>query len=192
MSFFTLSTGEQAKSQSTAEVSTGGGFDPIPSGTIVLAQVDEAKWDNYNGEDYINVKWQVVGKEYTGRIIFQKLHVEDADAKKADRSIQMLLAIDFNSNKQLAKTGAKPTNESLATLCNKPMGLSLDVWEIEKEDGTVASGNWVTMIASKEEAGRILKERGGNPKAEPKPAPVKTAPATSPTTQPVVDDDLPF
>ena len=194
MSFFTLSDGTQATSINgkTEEVATG--FENIPAGSIVIGKANEAKWDNYNGVDTIKIKWQIVGKEYTGRILFQKLAVEDLDPKKRDRAINMLMAIDFNAQKTLAQSTAKPTNESLASFIGKPMGLFLDEWEMKNEAGEVKTGNWINMISDVQTAGKILQERGGNPKAKPK-APVQqamqqTAPATSPTV--AVSDEIPF
>ena len=70
MSFFTLSTGNQAEAKSTFEIS-GGTSEPIPGGSILLAMVTEAKWDEYQGERLLNLRWDVVGKEYTKRVIFQ-------------------------------------------------------------------------------------------------------------------------
>ena len=140
MSFFKLSTGEEAVSSTTFELSGGGNNTPIPAGTILLAIVTEAKWDTYNDESFVSIRQDVVGKEYTKRVIFQKIKVEEADAKKRDKAIMMLMAIDANTGGFLAKSGEKPTNDSLQSLCNKQVGIMVDVWEMEV-DREACSGN---------------------------------------------------
>lgn len=67
----------------TGEMEMGGGdIEPIPSGTSVLAAIDEAKWDEYEGDSYISLRWQVLAPEdYKNRKIFQKVRVLDSDSK---------------------------------------------------------------------------------------------------------------
>ena len=145
--------------------SGGGDIEPIPANTTVLAAPDEAKWDSYEGQYHIAVRWVVLQpKEYANRKIFHKIRVEDQDQKKADKAKRMLAAIDHNAGGKLAASGEKPTDESLTrNLVNKPMMLKLQMWEIEADDGTKKRGNWVSAVAP----------RSGNAAAPvaPKPAP---------------------
>lgn len=191
MSFFTLSTGEQAKSTTTFEV-MGGAIEPIPAGSILLAVITEAKWDEYQGERYINLRWDVVGKDYMGRVIYQKLKVLDSDPKKRDKAIMMLMAIDANTGGYLTKVNAEPTDKDLTKLCGRKIGIMVDVWRIkDAETGDEKSGNWIKMVSSPKDAGERLKEIGGNPVAEP-----KTHTPKQPAKVTVDDDDdlddLPF
>lgn len=122
--------------------SAGGSFEPIPEKTQVLAAPEEAKWDEYEGNRYISIKWQVLGpKQYANRKIFQKLHVEDA--KKKDKALRMLAAIDANAGGKLMASGKEPTDDMLnKALCNKPMHLLLMVWEMNDK-----KGNWVSAVS---------------------------------------------
>lgn len=190
MSFFTLSSGKQAESTSTFELS-GGAMEPIPGGSILLAMVTEAKWDEYDGEDLISLRWDVVGKEYTKRVIYQKVRVENSDDKKRDKAIMMLMAIDFNSGGGLAKLSGKPTNDDLNLICNKKMGIKVEVWKMKNKDtGEDMEGNWVSLVSDSKNAGALLKEMGGNPIAKPV---VASAPAKAdPLSMVDEEDDAPF
>lgn len=155
---------------------TGGGdMTPIPKNTSVLAAPDEAKWDEYDGDRFISIRWAVMAPaEYKNRKIFQKIRVEDSDPKKQEKAKRMLAAIDANAGGKLMAAGEEPTDKSLTVaLCNKPMVLKLQVWEIDKEqDGTPIpkedrkSGNWISAVSPRQ--GSPKKEE---PVKEPEPLP---------------------
>ncbi len=129
----------------------GGAFDPIPNNTEVLATADEAKWSEYDGDRYINIKWVVLAPDaHKDRVLFQKIKVFEADPMKAQKAKNMLAAIDFNaSGGKLVQSGQEPTDETLSQhLCHSPMYLKLMVWEMEI-NGEEKSGNWVQQVAPK-------------------------------------------
>jgi hypothetical protein len=181
MSFFTTSDNKQIEKSGNMEMG-GGDIEPIPGKTQVLAAPDEAKWDDYEGDEYISLRWNILQpKEYANRKIFHKLKVCDTDGKKSDKAKRMLAAIDTNAGGKLLSSGERPTDESLTRcLVNKPMVLMLQVWEIDKErDGTPIPaadrkrGNWISAVSPR---------KTGSVKEEPVKAP-----------EPVIeDDDIPF
>lgn len=190
MSFFTLSTGEQAKSTTTFEIQGGG--EPIPAGSILLCVITEAKWDEYQGERLISLRWDVVGKDYTNRVIFQKLKVFESDPKKRDKAIMMLMAIDANTGGHLSKLNGEPSDQDLTKLCGRKIGVMVDVWKIkDSETGEEKSGNWIKMVSSPKDAGEKLKEMGGNPKPAEKPV-TQTKQSAKVTIEDESDDDFPF
>lgn len=131
----------------TGSFELGGGIlEPIPKDTNVTAFAEEAKWDSYDGDEYISLKWKVLApSDYKNRIIFHKLRVLDEKEEKAAKAQQMLLAIDFNAKGKINELKERPTNEELQkNLCNKPMILNLQVWEIDGK-----SGNWVAAVKPK-------------------------------------------
>ncbi len=128
----------------------GGELEPIPAKTQVLAYIEDIKWEQYSSDEYINIQWKVLKpEEYKGRVVFQKLKVKDADAKKRERAVRMLMAIDHNAKGGLVELGVEPTTEQLVTgLGNKPMLLMLQVWEVTNErTGETKRGNWVNAVA---------------------------------------------
>lgn len=167
MSFFKLSEGQL---NTTGNYAVASDIEPMPKDTQVKSCIDEVKWDEYQGERYISIRWQVLApKQYANRKIFQKLKVEQPDVKKRDKAIQMLAAIDSNCGGKLMSAGVEPTDASMQqNLLMKPMVLLLDVWDINDK-----KGNWVKAVSSS--------------KAEPsKPAQV-AAPVVAATEE---DDDI--
>ena len=179
MSFFTQSNGQAVQSDGNFE-SGGGNLAPIPDGTQVLAVVDEAKWDSYQGDEYVNLRWSIAKpQEYANRKIFQKIKVKDSDPVKRDKALAMLAAIDTNAGGKLQSAGREPNGQELAgALMNRPMVLKLGVWELDDKS---KSGNWVQKVAP----------RPTSAKAEPKPEP-KPAPKPAPAASGFDDDDIPF
>jgi hypothetical protein len=158
MSFWNLS--DNKKLEASTEFEAGGNMEPIPNNTDVLAAIDEAKWDNYEGEDYISLRWAVLAPaDYKNRKIFQKLKVNQDNKDKADKAKKMLVAIDTNAGGKLLASGKAPDDMMLTSaLVNRPMVLKLFVWEIEGK-----SGNWVGKVSAR--------NAGTTPPPPPAPAP---------------------
>lgn len=150
MSFFKMSDGTAPTTNGTAEMG-GGNLPPIPSGTQVKAAITEAKWEEPGqyAEKHIKLRWDVVDGDYKKRVIFQKVRVANDDANKRDKAIRMLAAIDANCGGKLMQLNAEPTDMDLMqSLCNRPMVIKLEVWEMEGSDGETRSGNWVQAVSS--------------------------------------------
>ena len=126
----------------------GGEIKPIPAGTQVVAIIDEAKFDTYQNEQTIKLRWVIVDGEYKNRKIFHKLRVYDTDSEKAKKAQRMLLAIDHNCGGKLRQLGREPTDaELLMALSAKPMLIKLNVWEIDDQaTGEKKSGNWIVAV----------------------------------------------
>lgn len=151
MSFWTIEN--NTEEENLGQFAMGGGdLDPIPNKTQVLAFIDEIKWDEYEGDSYISARWNIIKpEEYKNRKIFQKIRVNDNDAKKSDKAKRMLMAIDFNAKGGLAASGKEPTTEMMQSkLTNKPMVIMLQIWAIEdKQTGEMKKGNWVSAVSPK-------------------------------------------
>lgn len=177
--FWGLSDGEQVKASSEYE-SAGGSMEPMPDGTQVLAAIDEARWDDKDGAEYISLRWTVLKPEtYKNRKVFQKLWVlgnnpnHKSPEKQGDTAKKMLAAIDTNCGGNLL-AGGKPGNVDLqSNLIGKPMVVKLGLWEMEGNTGDKMSGNWVQAVSPKEKG---VSE-----------APMKSAPAKQ-----ELDDEIPF
>ena len=157
---------------STGTVETGGGsIEPIPAKTQVKAAIDEAKWDSYDGDEYISLRWTVLAPaDYKNRKIFQKIKVNDP--AKSEKAKKMLGAIAVNAGGGLLKTAGEPSDSDLQKhLLNKPMALLLQVWKIKPEDGSdEMTGNWISSVS---------------------PLKSKAAPTPTPAVE-IDDDDIPF
>ena len=143
MSFWSLNdTSETIDTSGSYESQTQ--LEPIPAKTQVKAACDEAKWDEYQGDEYISLRWNILAPaEYKGRKIFQKVRVQEPDPKKADKHKKMLGAIAANAGGGLLKLKTQPSDQDLQKhLLNKPMALLLAVWKIDDK-----SGNWVSAVS---------------------------------------------
>jgi hypothetical protein len=118
----------------------------IPKGTQLLAYIEDASIETFNGEKFIELKWRVnKPAEYANRMIFQKLRIWDADQKKRNRAMLMLAAIDANSGGVIASQAREPDDALLSrALLNKPMIVKVEIWDIDGK-----SGNWICAIAAK-------------------------------------------
>ena len=177
MSFWSLSDGSTPETTNTMDMG-GGDFKVIPDNTSVTAIIEDAKWDEYEGDRFIKLTWQIIAGEYKGQKIFHKVKVEDTDPKKRDRQIKMLIAIDANAGGKLAQLGREPTDDDLVMhLSNKPMAIVLMIWDMNGK-----TGNWVSKV------GPV------SGKAAPAQTPAQTAPApkTKAPSEDDFDDDIPF
>ena len=135
MSFWQKQDGSQIESTTTFEAG-GGDIQPIPNNTALIAAIEEAKWAEYDGEHYINLKWRIMRPaDYANRVIFQKLKV--FSEKQGDKAKQMLAAIDANAGGKLSKLTETPEDMHLMTaLVGKPMAVKVQIWDINGKQVT--------------------------------------------------------
>lgn len=169
MSFWKTSDNQQL--DTTGKFEMAGGGEPIPANTELRVMATEAKWDEYEGERSIKIRWDVIDGEYKNRVVFQKVRVAEFDAKKRDKAIRMLAAIDVNAGGKLMALGREPSDMDLAQcLLHKPMWIKVQVWEMNYK-----KGNWVAAVSG----------GAGAPAPQPAPAPVQAAASLDET-------DIPF
>ena len=186
MLFWQKQDGSAVENTTTFEAG-GGEIQPIPNNTALIGAIEEAKWADYQGESYINLKWRVMRpNEYGNRVIFQKLKVfEHGD--KGDKAKRMLMAIDANCGGKLAKLRDTPQDEDLMmSLVGKPVAIKVQVWDMNGK-----KGNWISAVApAKQQAPQAQQQ-------QPQRTPQQNAhnQAKSNGYQPLSnfdDDDIPF
>ena len=200
MSFFTDENGQDLEQNGTVEGSNND-FEVIPKGTQVLAALESSAWDQteFYG-DFINNTWVIIKPEqYAKRKVFQKLHVNSDDEKKAVKAKRMLVAIDVNAGGKLVpacqQAGSAPTDELLAKhLTNKAMVLMLGVYEIKESDGEKLEredwirGNFVSGIGAKASFDPSRnpqpEQRESAPAPQQRPAPSAARPAARAAAKP--------
>jgi hypothetical protein len=195
MSFWDLSDGNTAADTPKEYEIPGGSMEPIPNNSDVLAIVDQAKWAEKDGANYIELRWSVMAPEAVkGRKVFHKLWVTDLDPNakdeakgkaKRDKARRMLASIDANAGGNLTRTGDAPTDETLTMhLCNVPMVIKVMVWSMQYSDGTEMAGNWVSAVSPSDKPLQISSEP--LPKTSAAPAPYQGG------NSDVGDDEIPF
>lgn len=186
--FWNLNDGSNATqgAQGAYEMA-GGDIEPIPAKTGCIAAIEEAKWDEYEGDRYISLKWRIAKPDaYSNRVLFQKVKVfgtsQDKDPQAtADKAKRMLAAIDTNAGGALSKLQGEPTDTDLmSALMGKMMAIKVMVWEMDDKNnpGEKKRGNWISAVAPSK----------GAPVQAPKPAPAPAAPAGGID----FDEDIPF
>ena len=146
MSFW--NTSENAPVEAGETFESGGPIEPMEDGTQAVCVINEIKWDEYQGDSYINAQWEVVDHpEHTGRKVYHKIRVKDADQKKRDKHLQMLATIDKLCGGQLMASGKEPNDMDLhSALVGKPVAVTFGLWEFTGDDGQHRSGNWVRAV----------------------------------------------
>ena len=186
MSFWQKQDGSAVESSTTFE-SGGGEITPIPNNTALIAAIEEAKWAEYDGEHYINLKWRVMRPaDYANRVIFQKLKV--FSEKQGDKAKQMLAAIDANCGGKLSKLTETPEDMHLMTaLVGKPMAVKVQIWDMNGK-----TGNWISAVSPAKSQAPV-QAQAPKPSA-PRPPQSAHNQAKSNAYQPQVDDDddIPF
>lgn len=187
MSFWKLSNDELANENESKEFDGGGGaLPPMPEGTTVLASPEDAKWaQDRNSNEFLSIRWSILKPaDYQGRKVSQKIWITDDDprakdpAKKRDKAIQMLSAIDRNAGGKLGRKDGKPSDDELAlALTNKQMTIRLGLFEFEDEEGKPVKLNYVQAVGDK------TKPISDNPASKHKPR--QAAPAFD-------ESDVPF
>ena len=179
--FWELNDGEQIKGNENNFDMGGGDIEPIPNNTGCIAAIEEAKWDEYEGDRYISLKWRVAKpQQYNNRVIFQKIKVFGTSRDKnpsatADKAKRMLAAIDANAGGKLMKLDGEPTDQDLmSALMGKMMAIKVMVWKMKNDKDEEMTGNWISAVAP----------------AKGAPAEKKPAPPVQDTTP--EDDSIPF
>lgn len=177
MSFWDLNDGGTVDNGAEYEMQ-GGDLEPIPANTGCIAAIEEAKWDEFEGDRYISLKWRVAKPgAYNNRVIFQKVKVYGTSRDKdpeatSDKAKRMLAAIDTNAGGKLMKVEGEPTDQDLMTaLMGKMMAIKVMVWKMEI-DGEKRSGNWISAVApAKGKAAEAAKAEKLEAKPKPMPEP---------------------
>ena len=142
-------TSDNQEITTNGEFTSGGMIENIPDNTTCLAMIDEAGLAEYQGDEYISLRWVIAEPAiYKGRKIFQKVRVFDVDSKKADKAKKMLAAIDANCGGKLAQSDESPNDTAMAkALLHKPMLIKVMTWELNDR-----TGNWIVSVAPRKGA----------------------------------------
>jgi hypothetical protein len=198
MGFWNTSDGENAaKTGGEYEVATS--MEPIPEGSSVLAMVDRANWDDKDGKEFVSLRWTVLAPDaFKNRKVFHKLWVTDHDPSvkdrakavaKTDKHRKMLAAVDANAGGKLTAKDAKPTTDELTVaLCDKPMVITLGVWESNTGGN---GGNWVMAVAPKTKELKIGERKAAKAKRDDGFGGSASS-AASYGGGSVMDDEIPF
>jgi hypothetical protein len=179
MNFWNLSDGSFV--ENTTEFKDSGG-ELFPDNTKVLAAIEEAKWDEYEGDRTISLKWRVIGEQFKNRVQFQNLKVYGTKKckdklKSSDRAKRMLAAINTNAGSKLPMDREPTDQDLMSALMGKPMGILIKLATLEDKKQV----NYVAGISSSKQ------------QPAQQAAPVQQRPVQQAAPSAVdFDDDIPF
>jgi len=143
----------------SAENSNSQPIDVFPGGTRVVYAIEEAKKVANDGENanvnrdgnrYYEFKCKILDGDFKGRVFFLKIKCFSADPKKNAKEANRLMRLYLlakNTDAGIVPPIEEPDNAALMPLVNKPMGATLETFEMLTEnDNKYIAGNWVSEL----------------------------------------------
>lgn len=149
MSFFDKYAFDGKKVDGSAEQSNVQANDFIPGGTRAIANIEEFKWNEFQGKRTIRIRWKLIDGDFKGRVTFQKIDLEPLkdgkpDEKKAFRQANVLKRLFMLTGATIPDN--EPTDADFAQMVGSMAGIAIEVWASIGRDGQPASGNWISEI----------------------------------------------
>lgn len=170
-------------------------FTIIPEGTKALAHIKscavvETDATQYKAADkFIQIAYKILDGDYKHREVTQKIKVFNGEPKSIDRNLNMLkLLMDLCGFKPTHS--GEPTNQDLANMVGKILGITIGEWSMSKADGGVMEGNFVREIASSQ---NFQCETGVKAEVKRTPSQLDSAFSRNPRVNlDDLDNDVPF
>lgn len=144
MSFWTLSTNEQAKGdEASSHVSS---FKIIPDGTMATGKIKEFVADkNKEGQPFYKCVYKLIDGDFKNREVIHKIKCFDSKATIADRAINMMKRLYDLAGLKPSHSEA-PKDSDLAHFKGKDIGIKISEWSMVNSDGVLSEGNYVSEI----------------------------------------------
>lgn len=142
MSFWQSELGQLSGEAADAFTQT---FKIIPDGTMAISKIAKFTLQENNGKKYYEVEWELCDGDFIGRHVFQKIHAFDQDSKKKHKALNMMMLL-FKTFKLQPTSNAAPNNQDLLVFNGKTAGIKIQEWSMQREDGSIAEGNWVSEV----------------------------------------------
>jgi hypothetical protein len=152
---------------SEVDVNATGTFDPIPAGEYTLKALEAEEKQTKSGGTMIKVKFQVVGGDFDGRLIWNNFNIVNASEKAQNIGRQQLVA--------WATAAGKPDADDTDKLIDRKFKAMVS---IEKGTGGYADSNGIKSYLFTDEASAAKPAKPSTP-AKPA-APVKPRSSKNP------------
>ena len=169
-------------------------FTTIPDGTMALASIksfmiiDAPETQYKAAQKYIEVVYKLIDGDFKNRQVTQKIKPFDGKPESVERNLNMLLLV-MNLCGFKPTHNNEPSNDELASMNGKVVGVKILEWSMPKNDGSgIMEGNFVGEVYA---STGFVCETGI--KMEVVHAPVQTAFDRNPRGGvDVLEDDIPF
>jgi len=170
-------------------------FTTIPEGTMAIGVIksctveEKAETQYSDATKFINVIYKLADGDFKNREVTQKIKVYDGKPEAIHRNLNMLKLLMTLCGYDPSHDG-EPTNEDLANLHGKVLGLKIGEWSMPRADGSIGEGNFVRELHPS--AGFVC-ETGIKTEVVHTRSAVETAFSRNPRgVDPVLDDGIPF
>ncbi len=170
-------------------------FTTIPEGTMALGTIKSFEVvtkaaNKYTPEQkHIEVKYKLTQGDFKNREVTQKIKVFDGKPEQIERNLNMLkLIMDLCGYTPLH--GNEPSNQELAAMNGRVLGIKIGEWSMPKEDGSgVMEGNMIREVHS---SAGFECETGVKSEVVHSRSAVDTAFSRNQPKTDSLDDDIPF
>ncbi len=114
----------------------------IPDGTTALAKITKFSNAEFNDSKYLQIEWTLIGGDFVGQKVQQKLKVWDSEPKVRHRALNMLKLM-YNLYEIKPKHAGSPADHDLNVFVGKTAGIKIR--ETEPNDKG-KQYNWVAEI----------------------------------------------
>lgn len=181
MSFDFAAILNEASQAPVEKVEMSTGFDNIPEGSVISVINVDAKWQEFDGVQSINLQWEVTAPEsLKGRKVFQTLKVYEKEFP-----VRMLMGIYYQALKKPYPHGNQFPAEQVLRNDLQMKGVNLNVAEWEFNGKT---GNWFNGVSKYDEAEAFVSSN--TPKKATNTAPNQQAETIANFDK--IDNDIPF
>ena len=149
MNFFTSKTGKTITGKS--EDAFAPDFILIPDGTTAKSSIKSfdliTKVNTYTGQEekYYQITWKLTEGEFKNREVTQKIKAFDGKPEAIDRALNMMMLV-LNLCQCKLHHQDEPGERDLMPCINKILGIKIREWHMEREDGTMMDGNFVSEV----------------------------------------------
>ena len=136
MGFWTSPTGQEVTGNQKDSFLPSFGI--IPDGTTALAVIksceviEKAANDYREADKFIEVIYKISSADFKGREVAQKIRVFQGKPESIYRNLNMLKLLMTLCNYKPAHNN-EPTNQDLASLCNKTLGIKISEWSMPRK-----------------------------------------------------------
>lgn len=135
---------------------------PIPANTEVICMIEEIVWKSFKNDrvtppaddEFINVRYRVMGGDYDNRVIFQRLYVlgmvdknESVNSDMIQNSGLMLAAMDHLLNGgKICQLSHDPEDADLLALTNKKIKVTVGIKSRKNQYGETVRDNTIRRL----------------------------------------------
>ena len=113
----------------------------IPDGTTAMAVIDDASWNEYQGEQKIRLKWLITGGEHDGRTVVQNLKAKDSKEAVLAKAMEMIAFLNNRTNRKMPNSRYPSDEELASSLIGVKAAIKISIWE-----NTNGTGNYVAAL----------------------------------------------